>query len=122
HVDRKEGIEGWPGLSHQMALKTIAGTPYRPAWWMPLWDSSRFSRMLPFLTERQKHVFYLAVQQPVVVLPPGAYGQDGSRGHTLLPELAPEHERQRARDEHRSTGQNNAQQQQGRHRLCMGRT
>jgi hypothetical protein len=40
---------------------------------------------------------------------------------TSLPELAPEHERQQARDEHRSTGQNNAQQQ-GRHRLCAGRT
>jgi hypothetical protein len=43
-------------------------------------------------------------------------------GRTLLPELAPEHERQRARDEHRSTAQHNAQQQQGGHRLCRGRT
>jgi hypothetical protein len=43
-------------------------------------------------------------------------------GSTSLPELAPEHERQRARDQHRSTGQHNAQQQQGRHRLCTGRT
>jgi hypothetical protein len=43
-------------------------------------------------------------------------------GSAALPELAPEHERQRARDEHRATAQHNAQQQQGRHRLCMGRT